>query len=239
MPCPYIRSYALPRFLTFCYNVYLMIKLLIFDLDGTLADTAQDITDALNHSLESFGGKKYSVDETKMMVGTGLTQFFLSLVQTLKGGDSPESFELITRRFIDFYSEHMLDNTILYPHVKETLSKLTGYKMAILSNKREGFSKNILNNLEILRFFDIVWGSDSVREKKPSPVPILDLMKKFGVGKEEAAIIGDSNFDVEAGRAAGINVIGVTYGFRDRSYLEGSDNIIDRFDELLGVLPKL
>lgn len=245
---PYVFGQAqdlplLTRFLTstlcICYNVYLMLKLLIFDLDGTLADTAQDITDALNHSVEHFGGKKYSVEETKMMVGSGLTKFFSSLVQTLKGGDSPEAVEIITRSFIDFYSEHMLDNTRTYPHVKETLSKLTGYKMAVLSNKREGFSKKILDNLGILECFDILWGSDSVREKKPSPIPILDLMEKFGVSKEETAIIGDSNYDIEAGRAAGIKVIGVSYGFRDRSYLEGSDHIINGFEELLEIIPKL
>jgi len=216
-----------------------MIKLLIFDLDGTLADTAQDITDALNHCLEPFGEKKYSVEETKMMVGSGMTKFFSSLVLTLKGSNSPEATELLMSRFIDFYSEHMLDNTRLYPHVKDTLSKLTGCKMAVLSNKREGFSKKILADLDILKYFDILWGSDSVREKKPSPIPILDLIKKFGVSKEETAIIGDSNFDVEAGRAAGIKVIGVTYGFRDRSYLEGADFIIDGFDELLKVIPKI
>ncbi|GBE03594.1 MAG TPA: HAD family hydrolase [Nitrospirae bacterium] len=216
-----------------------MLKLLIFDLDGTLADTAQDITDALNYCVEPFGGKKYSVEETMMMVGSGLTKFFSSLVQTLKGGDSPEALEIITRRYIDFYSVHLMDNTRLYPHVKETLSKLIGYKMAILSNKREGFSRKILGDLGILEHFEILWGSDSVREKKPSPVPILNLMEKFGVSKEETAIIGDSNFDVEAGRAAGIKVIGVTYGFRDRSYLEGSDFIIDGFDKLSKIIPNM
>ena len=216
-----------------------MLKLLIFDLDGTLADTAQDITDALNQSVEPLGGKKYSVEETKMMVVSGLTNFFVSLVRTLKGKDDPEEAELLTGRFIDFYSEHMLDNTRLYPHVEETLSKLTGYKMAILSNKREGFSKNIMADLGIIGYFDLLWGSDSVREKKPSPVPILDLMKKFGTAKKETVIIGDSDFDVEAGRAAGIKVIGVTYGFRDRSYLEGADHIIDSFDELLKIIPTM
>ena len=216
-----------------------MLKLLIFDLDGTLADTAQDITDALNHCVEPFGGKTYSVEETKMMVGSGMTKFFSSLVLTLQGGDSPEATELITHRFIDFYSKHMMDNTRLYPHVDETLSQLTGYKMAVLSNKREGFSNKILADLDILKYFDILWGSDSVREKKPSPIPILDLMEKFGVTKDDTAIIGDSNFDVEAGRAAGIKVIGVTYGFRPREYLEGSDHIIDGFDELLKVIPEI
>ena len=215
-----------------------MLKLLIFDLDGTLADTAQDITDALNHSIESFGAKKYSVEEVKMMVGSGMTKFFADLVPTLKGGDTPEATEAVMRRFIDFYSEHLVNNSRLYPHVKDTLSKLSNHRMAVLSNKREGFSKRILDNLGVLEYFDLLWGSDSVRAKKPSPIPILDLMEKFGVSKEETVIIGDSNFDVEAGREAGIKVIGVTYGFRPREYLEGADHIIDGFEELLEIIPK-
>ena len=216
-----------------------MLKLLIFDLDGTLAETGQDITDALNHCIEPFGGKPYSVEEVRMMVGSGMTKLLASIIRPLKGGDTPEAVELVTRRFIDFYTEHMMDNTFLYPHVKETLSKLTGHKMAVLSNKREGFSRKILADLEILEYFDLLWGSDSVREKKPSPVPILDLMDKFGVSKDETAIIGDSNFDVDAGRAAGIKVIAATYGFRPRSFLEGADHIIDSFDELLEIIPNM
>jgi len=216
-----------------------MLKLLIFDLDGTLADTAQDITDALNYSIESFETKIYSVEKVKMMVGSGMTRFFADLVPTLKGGDTPEATETVMRRFIDFYSEHLVNNTMLYPHVKETLSKLTGYKMSLLSNKRAGFSKQILSDLEILKYFDLLWGSDSVREKKPSPIPIIDMMEKSEVTKEETVMIGDSNFDVEAGRAAGIKTIGVTYGFRPREYLEGADYIIDDFKELLEVIPKI
>jgi phosphoglycolate phosphatase len=216
-----------------------MIKLLIFDLDGTLADTGQDIADALNYALEPFGSKKYSVEETKMMVGSGISRLLESLIADLKDDDTPESKELVTKRFTGFYAEHLMDNTIAYPHVKDTLSQLNGYKRAVLSNKREIYSKKILSDLELLEHFDLVWGSDSVREKKPSPVPILDLMDRFGVSNEETTIIGDSNFDADAGRAAGIKVVGVSYGFRPRSYLEGADQIIDSFDELLEVIPNM
>jgi phosphoglycolate phosphatase len=91
----------------------------------------------------------------------------------------------------------------------------------------------------ILHYFDAIWGSDSVREKKPSPAAIIDLLNKFSVSREETAIIGDSNYDVEAGKAAGIKIVSVTYGFRNRKFLEGSDYLIDSFDELLDVIPKI
>ena len=211
-----------------------MLKLLIFDLDGTLADTSLDIADAVNHAVEPLGKSPYSVEEIKAMVGSGLTNLMRSLIP-------PESSipeENIIKRFLEYYSEHLLDNTKAYPHVKETLLKMGGdYKKAVISNKREGFSREILEGIGILRFFDIVLGSDSVSEQKPSPVPLLEVMKRFGAAKDEAVMIGDSSYDIEAARAAGIKVIAVTYGFRSRESLKNADYLIDKFDELLNILP--
>lgn len=234
-----------------------MIKLLIFDLDGTLADTSQDITDAINYALDPFGMRKYSVEETKAMVGSGISKLLESLIPVdavippgrhQKKDDNNNCSgkleitnpkELVTNRFLEFYSGHLLDNTKAYPHVKDTLSILGGYKKAVLSNKREEYSTRILEGLGLSEYFDIVCGSDSVREKKPSPIPVLDLLEKFNVAKDDAVVIGDSNYDVEAAMAAGVKVIGVTYGFRSMDFLKGSDFIIDSFGELLNIIPKL
>ncbi len=222
-----------------------MLKLLIFDLDGTLADTAQDITDAINYSLKPFGAKTYSVEEAKAMVGSGISSLLESLLPKENTAHPDASREkeaagkTVTSRFLEFYSNHLLDNTVTYPRVKETLNKLEAYTKTVLSNKREAYSCEILERLEIADHFDTIWGSDSVREKKPSPAAILDLLNRFNVSREEAAIIGDSNFDIEAGMAAGIKTIGVTYGFRSRESLNGADYIIDSFDALLNLLPKM
>lgn len=224
--------------LLYCLTV--MLKLLIFDLDGTLADTGQDITDALNYALKPFGVREYSVEETKSMVGSGISKLLVSLIPPQPSPQQDaEANKSVLDRFLYHYDNHLMVHTSLYPHVKETLSQLSGYTKAVLSNKREKYSREIIEELGIAQYFDIIWGSDSVREIKPSPVPILDLMEKFSVAKEEAAIIGDSNYDVEAGLAAGVKVIGVTYGFRSREFLEGSNFIIDSFDELLDIIPKI
>ncbi len=212
-----------------------MLKLLIFDLDGTLADTGRDITDALNFALAPFGVRTYSIDETKAMVGSGISKLLASLLPVNDEGTS----RLVTDRFISYYSEHVVDYTAAYPHVKETLAQLDSYKKAVVSNKREALSKEVLRGIGILHHFDIVWGSDSVREMKPSPVPILDLMNMFHVLPEEAAIIGDSNYDIEAGKSAGIKTIAVTYGFRSRDVLKEADCIIDSFDVLPDTLRQL
>ncbi len=221
-----------------------MIRLLIFDLDGTLADTSKDIADAINHALKPFGQRRYSVEETKAMVGSGISK----LLESLTPADPPfppsvkgrreSAKELVTRRFFEFYSEHLLDNTSAYPYVKETLSSLGDYRKVVLSNKRTAFSREILEGLGLLEYFGAVFGSDSVREKKPSPVPVLDILKEFHVSRDEAIIIGDSNYDVEAGKAAGVRIIGVTYGFRSIEFLKGADIIIESFDELLKVIPR-
>jgi len=220
-----------------------MIKLLIFDLDGTLADTGQDITNALNYALEPFGVREYSLEETKAMVGSGISTLLESLIPTNPPGGVNKgianSKEAVTDRFLEYYDNHLIDNTVAYPHVQETLAKLDGYKKGILSNKREIYSKQVLEGINIIQYFDLVWGSDSVREKKPSPVPVLDMLEHFNVSQSEAVMIGDSNYDVEAGKEAGIKVIAVTYGFRPVEMLKDADVIIDSFEELLNVLKEM
>ncbi len=225
-----------------------MLKLLIFDLDGTLADTGQDITNALNYALNPFGTKEFSVEETKAMVGSGISKLLESLVPadavipesyTLENGKTDSPADVVITRFLEYYDNHLIENTVAYPSVKETLAKLGDYKKAVLSNKREVYSKRVLEGIGIFQYFDVVLGSDSVREKKPSPVPIIDLMKTYEVSKEETLIIGDSNYDIEAGKAAGIKVVAVTYGFRSMEFLRDADFIIDAFDKLLEIIPQI
>jgi len=221
-----------------------MTKLLIFDLDGTLADTGQDITNALNYALEPFGVREYSLEETKAMVGSGISKLLESLIpddspvaEKMRNHKGKKPENMVLNRFLDYYDNHLIDNTNAYPYVQETLAKLNGYKKTVLSNKREIYSKRVLEGLDILQYFDLVWGSDSVREKKPSPVPVLDMMQYYQVSKSETLLVGDSNYDVEAGKSAGIKVVAVTYGFRSRDYLTKADVVIDSFDELVKVIP--
>ncbi len=218
-----------------------MIRLLIFDLDGTLLDTSLDIANAVNYAVEPFGVEPLSVETIKSMVGSGISKLLESLIpSSVKAGtgDFQRKDEALNR-FLKHYSEHLLDNTVPYPHVKETLSELTSYKKAVISNKRESFSKKVLDGFGLCKFFDIILGSDSVSESKPSPVPIYEVLKRTDVLKEDTVIIGDSNFDIEAGRAAGIKTIAVTYGYRSREVLKKADVIIDSFGELITVLPQI
>ncbi len=204
----------------------------MFDLDGTLVDTSTDINNALNYALSPYGFKNLSVEDTKKLVGEGLTR----LVEKVIGEERINLRDDIIKRFIDYYSEHLTDYSIIYPGVKETLERLENYKKAIISNKRETLSRKLLIDITLNRYFDLVIGSDTVAEKKPSPAPIIYAISKFSVKPEESMIIGDSNYDIEAGKKAGVKTVAVTYGYKEKEFIKDADYMIDKFEDLLGVL---
>jgi phosphoglycolate phosphatase len=208
------------------------IKLLMFDLDGTLVDTCRDITNALNHALNSYGLKGLMVEDTKKLVGEGLTK----LVEKVLGGEKDRLRDDVLGKFLDYYQEHIGDYSREYPYVRDTLEMLTGYRKAVISNKRESLSTRLLDLLGILKYFDLVVGSDTTSEKKPSAVPVIYVLQRLHVSAADALMIGDSNYDIEAARKAGVRTIAVTYGYRGRQYLGDADFVIDSFGSLPAVL---
>lgn len=213
------------------------IKLIIFDLDGTLIDSGIDIANAINYALEPYGIKSVTVQETISLVGEGITRLMEKLVESHKlEVRSNVNRDILIERFLEHYSAHLIDNTAVYPGVKETLKELNSYKKAVISNKRESLSAKTLNDLGLLKYFDLVVGSDTTPEKKPSPLPIQYVLSKFDIKPEEAVIVGDSNYDIEAGKSAGIKTVAVTYGYRPVDLLRSADFIIDRMNELENIL---
>jgi len=210
-----------------------MIRLLIFDLDGTLIDTIHDITNAINYALEPYDIGYLSTEEIKAMVGSGISRLIGELLPPDVDKNQAVS------RFLEYYSTHLLDNTRPYPMVKETLAKLGRYKKAVISNKRETLSRDCLRGLGLIDFFDIIIGSDSLPQRKPSPLPVLEVLKRLGHSNDEAIVVGDSNYDIESAHSAGVRVVAVTYGYRDKEVLRDADFMIDRFEELLDVLSSL
>ncbi|MBI5204548.1 MAG: HAD-IA family hydrolase [Nitrospirae bacterium] len=206
-------------------------ELIIFDLDGTLVDSSTDITNALNYAIKPYGLKPLTIKDTVKMVGEGLTRLVEKIVVNNTGIKNE-----VLDRFIAYYTEHLTDFTKPYPGIIEALEKLKRFKKAVISNKREALSKKLLEDLGLLRFFDIVLGSDSVHEKKPSPVPVKKVLELLKIAPGKALIVGDSNFDIQAGKSAGIITVAVTYGFRNRESLKGADFIIDDIKQLIGLI---
>jgi phosphoglycolate phosphatase len=211
------------------------LQLLLFDLDGTLVDTIRDITNALNHGLKAAGVRELTVQETRGLVGEGITK----LIERVLGEEKKEYREDVKNKFLGYYNDHLIDYSSVYPSVKEILGQLMNFRKAVISNKREHLSRGILQELHLLHYFDLVVGSDTAFQKKPSAVPVLHVLRKLGISPERAVMVGDSNFDVEAGKNAGVKTVAVTYGYRERHYLLHADYLIDAFDELPAVLDRI
>ncbi|TAL27340.1 MAG: HAD family hydrolase [Nitrospirae bacterium] len=208
------------------------LKLIIFDLDGTLVDSSRDITNAVNYAIEAYGLKPLAVEDTIKLVGEGLSR----LIERILGEQNIAIRPDVMDRFIGYYSEHLSDFTRPYPGIIETLERLGRYKKAVISNKRELLSKKLLDELGLLRFFDVVLGSDSAPEKKPSPAPVRKVLELLETEPHKALIVGDSNFDIQAGKGAGIITVAVTYGYRSRESLKDADFIIDDIKQLIRLI---
>lgn len=209
------------------------VELIIFDLDGTLVDSSVDIANAINYAIEPYGVNSLTVQETITLVGEGITKLMENVIK--KEGIEADR-DLLVEKFLEHYSAHLTDNTGVYAGVVETLKNLDGYIKAVISNKRESLSVKILNDLGLLKYLNIVVGSDTTAGKKPSPIPVFYVLERFGIRAENAVMVGDSNFDIEAGKAAGVKTIAVTYGYRPKDVLKGADLIIDSMEELFNAL---
>lgn len=220
------------------------VKLIIFDLDGTLVDSSVDITNALNYAIKPYDIRPLTVNDTIKMVGEGITRLIEKLIDSswgdsIKTHDRERFKSVLTERFLEHYTQHIIDYTREYHGVRETLEKLSGFKKAVISNKRESLSRMTLDGLGLSGFFDFIVGSDTTPEKKPSPVPVLRALSELNVKAEETVIVGDSNLDIEAGKAAGVTTIAVTYGYRPVELLKHADYIIDELTDLIRLVEKI
>lgn len=185
------------------------IRLLIFDLDGTLIDSRLDLVYSVNATLEHLGRAPLAHEVIESYVGNGVA----ALVHRALGpGAFEEQVKHAQEFFLDYYRAHMLDNTVLYPGVREALEALGGRSMAVLTNKPVRFSEEILKGLDAARYFRFVYGGNSFSCKKPDPVGVQTLLRDVGASVNEAMMIGDSAVDVRTARNAGIWSCGVSYG---------------------------
>lgn len=208
------------------------VKLIIFDLDGTLIDSSRDITNAVNYAIRPYSLGPLREEDTIRMVGAGITR----LIEEVIGKDHMAYRDDVLNRFLDYYSRHITDFTRPYPMVAETLARLRHYKKAVVSNKRELLSRSVLDRLGLSAFFDMIAGSDTATERKPSPQPLIKVLKTIGARPDEALMVGDSNLDIEAGRAAGMRTVAVTYGYRGREFLKEADYTIDNMYGLIALI---
>lgn len=192
------------------------IKLLIFDLDGTLIDSRQDLVNSVNAMLQHLQRPALPADVIASYVGDGAPML---VRRALGDPDDGAYFHSALRYFLDYYREHKLDHTYVYEGMLDALQILSsnGRKMAVLTNKPVVPSRLIVEALGLDRFFVQVYGGNSFHTKKPDPLGALTLLHETSTSAEEAVIIGDSDVDVLTGRNAGLWTCGVTYGFAPHS----------------------
>jgi phosphoglycolate phosphatase len=206
------------------------IKLIIFDLDGTLVDSLDDLTDATNAMLRRFGKGELARPEVRLLVGQGAKR----LVERAMPDALAEEVEEGVQLFLAYNDAHLADKTRPYPGVTETLAILgEQWRLAVISNKYEAHCRKLLSVLKVADYFEAVLGADSLPFRKPSPEPLLKLMADCGLTATETVIVGDSSNDMIAGRGAGVVTIGCTYGYGEPDELAGADYRIDRFAELI------
>ena len=204
---------------------------MIFDLDGTLIDSKRDLVNSVNAARAWMDLPPLADEHVYSYVGDGAPM----LMRRALPGASEDQLERGLRYFLDYYREHMLDATTLYPGVREALDQLqdAGVPMAILTNKPVRFSVRLIDGLDLSRHFFRIYGGNSFEEKKPSPVGVNLLMRESGVEAPGTVMVGDSGVDVRTARNAGIRACGVSWGFQPETFAEfPPDFIVDDMRDL-------
>lgn len=215
-------------------------KAILFDLDGTLINSAPDLARAVNHMLKTLDRDTFSEDVIDGWVGNGAQTLVNRALSGQREVDTNLDVSFATEAldiFLTFYGQNLCVDTVTYPNVPSTLKalKAKGYRLSIVTNKPFAFVEPILEGLGLDGLFELILGGDSLPQKKPDPAPLLHVCETLNVGVEMCVMVGDSKNDILAANACAMQSIGVTYGYNygeDISIYE-PDVIVDDFAKLL------
>ncbi|TWJ17744.1 HAD family hydrolase [Geobacter argillaceus] len=209
------------------------IKLIIFDLDGTLIDSLDDLTQAVNNMRSAFGLDPIDRNAVRGMVGQGARNLVERALPKAGQAEVEQGLSL----FLAYNEEHVADRTVPYPGVRETLELLSsrGFTSVVVSNKNQLLCRKVLEQLHLDGIFKGIYGADSLPARKPSPEPLRHVMRVCGYSADETIMVGDSINDVAAGVAAGVLTIGCNYGYGEPTELDGAAIRIREFAELLAL----
>lgn len=215
-----------------------MIRTILFDLDGTLLNTLEDLTDSVNYMLREYGYPERTIDEVRAFVGNGVR---LLVERALPAAERVRTDECL-ETFSAHYDAHKADKTRPYDGIIDMLRavKAAGYKTAVVSNKYEAAVKALAAE-EFCGLLDAAVGERAGRKAKPAPDGVYEAMRQLGADKATTVYVGDSDVDVLTAKNAGLAMIGVSWGFRSRAMLEkeGADVIVDAPAEILSAVQRL
>lgn len=211
-------------------------KTVIFDLDGTLLDTLEDLKDSTNAALSAFGCKERTLEEVRKFVGNGIRNLML---QAVEGGDENPEFENIFQYFKDDYKKNCKNKTKPYPGIMKVLEELKekGVKLAMVSNKAD-FAVKELNSWYFKNLGMLAVGEREGVRRKPAPDAVFQILKELSADKESAVYVGDSEVDIKTAENAKIPCISVLWGFREKDFLKenGGTVFVETPEELLNLL---
>jgi phosphoglycolate phosphatase len=209
---------------------------IVYDLDGTLADTAEDLVATLNHLLGREGLAPLPVESAGSLLGAGARALIVRGFAAAGRSLDPQEIEALFADYLTYYSAHIVVHTRLYPGVDKALAAFerAGWRQAVCTNKIEGLAKLLITKLGIAERFAFVCGQDTFGVAKPDAKPLLETIAASGGSRRRAIMVGDSETDIKTARAAKIPVIAVDFGYADTPVNElGPDRVISHFDELM------
>ncbi|MDH5680918.1 MAG: HAD-IA family hydrolase [Spirochaetota bacterium] len=210
-------------------------KAVLFDLDGTLVDSKMDIAYCVNQTLLQLGFSQLPDVEVYSYIGNGVVHLMRKALLKALNEEPSRLLDPAVSLFKTYYKEHLLDKTVCYPGVEETINYLNAFKLAVVTNKPGEPSVDILKGLGIHSHFAVILGGDDVIDKKPHPEMILKAVDMLNVSPEETLIVGDSSNDIDSGHAAGVTTCFVTYGFGRVGTVE-PDHTVHSFDEISNII---
>jgi phosphoglycolate phosphatase len=218
-------------------------QLILFDLDGTLIDTAPDLAFCIDQMMQRLGRPPHGETKIRHWIGNGIQRLVKrALIDNLYGEPPMSDFEQAYPIFLELYTEYNAKKSTVYHGVREGLTCLKNwrYPLACVTNKMSMFTNPLLKFVQLESYFELIIAGDSLPQKKPDPAPLIHAANYFGIPTATALMVGDSNNDVLAARAAGFSIICVSYGYnhgQDISYTQ-PDAIIDSILELTNILQK-
>ncbi|WP_169569044.1 phosphoglycolate phosphatase [Sneathiella limimaris] len=215
---------------------------ILFDLDGTLLDTAPDLHKSLNYCLKYQGREEVSLESVKHMVGQGARNLLIRGLNATGGMVEEAQLDHLFEVFLEYYGKHLSDVSVPFPGVMNALEtlKAKGCEMGICTNKPVNFARELSTDFGMDPYISAITGGDSFDFKKPDPRHLTLTLEQMGGKDLPVVMVGDSNNDIDAAKAAGFANIAVSFGYTDTPPRElGADIVIDHFDELVDALDAL
>ena len=217
-------------------------RAVVFDLDGTLVDTAPDLTAALNHVLPRADRDPVGVADVRAMVGQGLRKLIERALTASGGIPDGVDIEAMFEGAFEYYAAHLADRSVPFPAATDVLDRLAeaGVTLGVCTNKPVALSERLLSELDLARYFTAILGGDSLAVKKPDAGHLLTTLERMNARPREAVMIGDSQADIDAARAADVAVVAVSYGYTMIPAEElGADAVVHALSDLPGTLARL